>query len=302
MTLPFLPMEPILMEEPFQDARFRYQVKWDGIRAIVIRDNHILRVFLRKGGEITSHFPELQGLRLKQAGDFILDGELIVPDEDNRPSFSRVVRRIRIRKPDRIEKAQKTDPAVLMAFDLMKLGERDVCHLPWSRRQELLEQALLPSEHVQIVESFADGLGLYQATKQWGLEGIVAKRIDSQYLPGKRHRAWFKIKHWQEIEAVIGGLELKEQGMIRSLYLGAANGKGGLRFIGQASSGLRQADWHLIQKEIPRLQQKDSPFAALPHTPRDVIWLKPELRATIRFQSWTESHLLRSPVILRIKK
>lgn len=300
MSLPIQPMEPILKKEPFQDSRFLYQVKWDGIRAIVIRDSDILRVYLRKGGEITHHFPKVRALRVKRAGDFILDGELIVLDETNRPSFSRVVRRIRLGKPGSIEKAQNTDPAVLMAFDLLKLGTKDLRQLPWNRRQELLHQVVKPSDHVQIVESFADGLGLYQATKEWGLEGIVAKRIDSQYFPGRRHQAWYKMKHFQEMEAVIGGVERKANGEMRSLYLGIPTKEGRLRFIGQAASGLRREDWDWLQQQLPLLQQAAPPFDAEIRTTEDVIWLKPVLRATIRFQSWTESHRLRAPVILQI--
>lgn len=300
VTLPFTPMEPLALAAPFQDDAFRYEVKWDGIRAIVLWDGGVLRVLLRKGGDITLHFPELHRLPLAGVKQVILDGELIVPDESNRPDFSRVVRRLRLKNPEAVAHARQTSPAVLMVFDMLKLEEEDLRTRPWWRRKELLRQVVIPSAHVQVVESFADGLGLFQATKQWGLEGIVAKRLESRYSAGKRHRDWYKVKHFQEVEAYIGGLSRKADGTWRSVYLGLPNEDGRLKYIGQAAGGLKASDWEWLQQRAARLMQPTPPFHDLPAGTRGSIWLKPVLRAAVRFQAWTAGGHLRSPVITRL--
>lgn len=301
VKLPIQPMEPLLAEEPFQDEAFRYEVKWDGVRALVgIRDG-ALRIWLRKGKEIARCFPELDPL-LADKKPVILDGELIVLDESNRPDFSRIVRRLRLQRPEAIEHARQTMPAVFMVFDLLQLGNHDLRPQPWRQRREILQQTVRPSAHVQLVESFADGFGLFQVTKQLGLEGIVAKRIDSRYVSGKRHRDWFKIKHFQEVEASIGGLQRKADGTWRSVYLGLPKEDGLLTFIGQAASGLTADDWNWLAQQARRLQRSSPPFVDLPAqaSQQGDVWLQPELRATVRFQAWTGNGHLRSPVIKQL--
>jgi len=300
MTLSFSPMEPLLLLEPFQDDDFRYEVKWDGIRALVWQNGSDVRIFSRRGHDLTQQFPELHALPLAQANEAILDGEIIVLDENRRPDFVRVVRRLRLKKPSAVIHARQSMPAVFMAFDLLRFEKDDMRTKPWWRRQELLRQVVVPSAHVEVVESFTDGLALFSATKQMGLEGIVAKRRESHYSAGKRHRDWFKVKHVQEVEAYIGGLRRKADGTGRSLLLGLPLGDGRLTYIGQAASGMNSADWNWLQQKTDALLIPTPPFANLSVSDKNCLWLKPELRATVRFQAWTPAGQLRSPVIVRL--
>lgn len=300
LPLPFPPMEPLPLSEPFQDDAFWYEVKWDGIRALVWRGDGQVRIWSRKGKEVTPFFPELQMSVPTDSQPAVLDGEIIVVDETRRPDFSRVVRRLRLKNPAAVTQARRTSPVVLMVFDLLWLGNEDLRSTPlWYRRQRL-RQTVIPSAHVQVVESFDDGMALFRATGQMGLEGIVAKRRESRYAAGKRHRDWFKVKHFQELEACIGGLRRHADGTGRSVLLGLPGGDGRLIFIGQAAAGLKDADWKWLQQRAETLRIPSPPFAVLPVGAKDCLWLKPALKALVRFQGWTASNHLRSPVILRL--
>lgn len=299
--LPFQPMEPLLLAEPFQDEAFRYEVKWDGVRTIAWYNEGQVRLWSRRGTDITRYFPELH-VPLAWEKQVVLDGELIVVNEFRRPDFSRIVRRLRLKRPGTIQQAQQTSPAVFMVFDLLKLENTDLRSLPWWQRQERLQQVLRPSEHIQLVESFADGLGLFRQTKRWGLEGIVAKRVESRYTAGKAHRDWYKVKHWQEIDARIGGLLCNADGTWRSVYLGLPDDNGQLSFIGQAASGLTRDDWEWLTQHVSRLEMPTPPFHNLCRPDGASVWLKPHLTVTVRFQEWTAGGHLRSPVIVRLHR
>jgi bifunctional non-homologous end joining protein LigD len=170
--------------------------------------------------------------------------------------------------------------------------------MPLFKRSSLLRDSLRPSSRVSITDDFDDGISLFSLMKEKGWEGIVSKRKESPYLPGKGHNEWFKTKLSRKILAIVIGLTLKE-GYPNSLVL-AISGDEGLVIIGRASIGLTQEHFRLLKDNIPALKAKESPFGVKPvsREMRDVIWLTPRLTVWVSFLEWTSDGGLRHPKIL----
>jgi bifunctional non-homologous end joining protein LigD len=172
-----------------------FEVKWDGMRAMVSVDRDV-RVRSRHGQDHTAAFPELAALdTLAGRARLVLDGELVCLDpETGRPSFERLMARVQARFP---AVAARQAPATFMAFDLLAVDGGDVCGQPWGARRQLLQELhnLAPGDMWRVNTAFVDGPGLLTATAGMGLEGVVAKRVTSRYLPGRRSPYWRKVKH-----------------------------------------------------------------------------------------------------------
>jgi bifunctional non-homologous end joining protein LigD len=185
-----------------------FEVKWDGMRALVSVDPAV-RVSSRHGHDQTAAFPELAALRsLASRARVVLDGELVCLDPaTGRPSFERLMARVQARLP---AVAARKAPVTFMAFDVLAVDGDDVCGRPWAARRQLLEDLYVqaPGDMWRVNTAFADGAGLLAATAGMGLEGVVAKRVTSRYLPGRRSPYWRKLKHrsfeWFELLGWLG--------------------------------------------------------------------------------------------------
>ena len=303
------PMLATLVDEPFEDKQWIYEIKWDGYRALTFIKDGTVRFVSRNGNDLTSAYPELHGIAENvKAASAILDGEIVALDADGRSSFSLMQQRTGIGEGGRrTGKGNSSIPVQYYAFDLLYLEGFDLMRVSLEERKQLLSQIIVPSDVLRVSEHFDDGMALYKAARERGLEGIVAKRRSGCYLT-KRSREWLKIKITQRQECVIGGYTDPKGSRenFGSVVLGLYDDKGQLVPIGQAGSGFTQQTNAAIFKQLKKLETKTSPFFGQPDSPRTVHFVKPELVAEIKFTEWTHQGQsgqvrMRAPVFLGLR-
>ena len=284
------PMLATLVDKPFEDGQWLYEIKWDGYRAVTFLKDGKLRFVSRNGNDLTNAYPELHGIGQSIAAESaIVDGEIVALDSEGRSSFSLMQQRTGIGEGGRrTGKGNTAIPVQYYAFDLLYLNGYDLTRVPLEERKRLLAEIVTPSEKLRLSEHFDDGMALYEAARQRGLEGIVAKRRESSYLT-KRSREWLKIKITQRQECVIGGYTDPKGSRenFGSLVLGLYNDQGQLIPVGQAGTGFTYETHAAMWKKLEKLATKASPFFGKPESPRQVHFVKPELVAEIKFTEWT---------------
>ncbi|MGE5653261.1 MAG: non-homologous end-joining DNA ligase [Bacillota bacterium] len=291
------PMEPVKHDQPFDDPRYAFQVKWDGVRMLAFVSGSGVRLQNRRLREKTATYPELQLLSKHLVGrDAILDGEVVVL-QDGKPSFPRVIERDFATSSRTISGMQKTHPIAYVVFDILWLDGRDLTPLPWQERDQHLHAAVREEDGIAVIDSFlARGTDLFGAVETKGLEGIVAKEISSRYLIGQKSDAWRKIKTKQRIRAVVGGMTIKGS-HFSALLLGVYR-EGQLVYIGRVGTGISMQEAGLLVQHLGQQRQPTSPFTNTPRiTSAEVIWTYPALTVDVEFMEWTEDLQLRAPVI-----
>jgi bifunctional non-homologous end joining protein LigD len=301
-------LEPMLAETgeapPQSDARWRYEPKLDGYRVIASVQGAQVRLSSRRGLDLTAFFPELTAeLAAQPAGQMLLDGEIVALDAGGRPSFNALQNRAQLKSAAEIAAAQRDSPVVLVCFDLLHLAGLNLRGAPYRDRHRYLAQCLMPSPHLQLVHVSEDAGQLYGAALQSGFEGIIAKRADSPYLPGKRSGAWLKFKAAQTAEFVIGGYTRGKGARepMGALLLGYREGRK-LKFAGHVGSGLDDAAIATLRERTATLVRRSSPFEAKPPLHRPTTWLDPQLVAEVTFSEWTRDGVLRAPVFVRLRE
>lgn len=262
-----------------------HEVKWDGMRVLADISGAQMRLFSRTERDITVAFPELAGLA-QEYEDMLLDGEIVAMQEGV-PSFAALAERFHVTDWRRAAVLAQTSPVTYMAFDLLRLYGVDLTGRAWSERRETLERMELADARWRTPPTFEDGPMLYAATKEQGLEGIVSKRVDSPYLPGRRSEHWLKSPHRRTVSVVIGGWRPEATGTVPG-RLGAvlvgAPVPGGLRYLGRVGAGLAgRAGAALMQRLLP-IEAGESPFAI--EVPREdaarARWVHPVLVADVQ--------------------
>ncbi|MDD3852835.1 MAG: non-homologous end-joining DNA ligase [Syntrophomonadaceae bacterium] len=286
-------MEPIKRDDVFDREDFLYQIKWDGVRILAGMADSTVSLINKRGNSRTVQFPELQTLPgLVAADSAILDGEIVVL-RDGKPSFPAVMQRDRTTNPAAINMLTGTLPLVYMVFDILYLNGEDLRNQPLSKRIDLLPQLFTDQDYLFQVQSFPEGSTLFEAVKNADLEGIVAKRKNSLYRPGKQHEDWYKIKCLRHQNCLVGGYTLRGQ-QVNSLLLGVLR-EGKLSFAGKAANGLNTGQWQVLSRELPGLRIRQSPFAD--SNPPNACFIKPQLAVQVEFLEWTDSLQFRFPVI-----
>ncbi|VBB08679.1 atp-dependent dna ligase signature 2 [Lucifera butyrica] len=290
---------------PNNDAEFGYEIKWDGLRALILIDNSLLTIHSRHLKDITSHYPELLPLAgCVSSAPVILDGEIVCIGPDGRPSFSRLQNRMGITSLKQIEQRKDQYPVTYMIFDLLFINGSSILHLPYSERRSRLENLSLSGPSWQ-TPSFKAGHGqeVWQASRQLGLEGIIAKRLASTYQPGKRTGDWQKIKNQKRQELLICGWtpgQGARSGQIGALITGyydrtAATPQ--LLYAGKVGTGFSRQTLKQLADLLQPLVRCSSPFSQMPQLlPKDTIFVEPRLIGEFEFTEWTPSHTLRHPV------
>jgi bifunctional non-homologous end joining protein LigD len=303
------PMMARLSKLPADDDAWGYEVKWDGVRCILYSEGGRIRLTNRNLREITARYPEVRALgRSLGSGEVVLDGEVVALDDAGRPSFELLQRRMHVESESGVRRVAKAVPVVYMIFDLLYLDGRSTMALPYEERRRLLEGLELSGPHWQVPSYHAgEGQALVEATREQGLEGIVAKRLDSPYEPGRRSRSWLKVKNSHRQEFVIGGW-LPGQGT-RSGWLGSlavgyydvttaeAKERGEpqrLKYAGNVGTGYKQADLERLAKLLEPLRRDESPFDGR-QPPRQTVFVEPRLVAEVEFREWTRTRTLRAP-------
>src|SRR5215467_5469109 len=296
------PMLATLVEQPFSDPNWLFEIKWDGVRAMAWIANGALMLRSRNNIDITMRYPELSALPKRFAGrDAILDGEIVALDARGRGDFQRLQERMHVRAPG--EKQIRETPAVYFAFDLVYCDGYDLRDAPLLERKQLLQRMLHANERFRYADHQPEhGKELYELAKENGLEGIVAKRADSRYV-SDRSTSWAKLKVSQTLDAAVGGwTEARTEAIpFGSLLLGLYEGKK-LRFIGHVGSGFDGKKHAELSGRFKELRAVASPFENVPETNEKPFWIKPELVARVKFGGWTQEKYLRHPVFIGLRE
>lgn len=289
-------------DAPFSDPAWLFELKLDGYRMLARRNARIARLVTRNGNDATSWFPELaRALRALPVDDFILDGEVVMHDGAGRPSFQRLQRRARIRRPLDVKRASLRQPATLYAFDLLGLMGHDLRSLPLEERKRLLRDLLPPVGPIRFVEHFAGvGEALYEQVTTLGLEGIVGKKADSRYRGG-RSRSWLKVRASRTADVVLVGFTEPKGGLsgLGALHVAGLEGES-LVYLGRVGTGFSAADRSRLRAELES-REVAAPAADGTIPEGADHWVRPELVAEVRFLERTEDGLLRQPVFLRLR-
>jgi bifunctional non-homologous end joining protein LigD len=275
------------------------------VRALVlVRDGNV-RISSRAGRDITAGYPELAAIGDERATtDALLDGEIVALDERGRPSFQLLQRRMHVRDAAAVRALQQEIPVAYMIFDLLWLDGSLTTGLPYHERRRVLEALELRSARWQTPPASAeDGVAALATSKELGLEGIVAKRVDSAYEPGRRSPAWRKVKHDLRQELVIGGWSPGKgarAGHVGALLLGYYDSAGDLRYAGKVGTGFTEAELERLDALLAPLARGTNPFVGT-GIPRDAHFVEPSEVAEVRFAEWTDSGRIRQPAYLGLR-
>ncbi|MBT2531005.1 ATP-dependent DNA ligase [Arthrobacter sp. ISL-48] len=284
-----------------QGSDWQFELKWDGVRALIVADEKKVRIFSRNGNDVTATYPELTVRGCWPARPFVADGEIIAVGPAGRPDFGLLQGRMKLTRPADVQKARASIPVRLMLFDLLHDGGEDLRRLPLEKRRQRLEEFFSPSDcPVQLSPVLNERIDhILESAQELGLEGAMAKRSDSRYASGQRTRTWIKIKLEQTQEVVVGGWRPGKggrQGSVGSLLVGIPDGKN-LRYVGRVGSGFSTRELAELRQKVDALARRTSPFDGVPREDAaDANWITPLLVGEVTFGEWTGSGKLRHPV------
>jgi len=281
---------------PPSDAKWIYEVKWDGVRALCYIQNGHVRMVSRNGNVIDRQYPELSILPHHiKAQTAIVDGEIAALNERGVPSFELLQRRINVSDASSVATLARHHPVVFYAFDLLYLDGRDLRGLALIERKRLLKEALRPNDVVRYSEHFTDGQALFEAAKQQGVEGIVGKKVSSFY-ESRRSGDWVKYKVHSSDSFLLCGFTEGARDHFGALVLGTQDG-GKLKWAGNVGTGFDRKTMKAIYEKLVPLAIEKCPLEPDKNLPRkDVTWVRPELVCEVEFANWTEDGRLRAPV------
>ena len=281
-------------EQPFDDKNWLYEIKWDGYRAIAVLENKDVKLYSRNGITFENSYPIVVQELKKIKDNVVLDGEIVVLNDEGHPDFQLLQH----------YESNTHRPINYCVFDILSVNGYSTCELPLIQRKELLKDVIKKNEVIKYSDHIEEnGIAFFNASTHNNLEGIMAKKADSQYYIGKRTNEWLKIKNHKTQEAIITGYT--DPGGSRkyfgALVLGIKDGDK-LKYIGHTGSGFDQQllkeIWNLLQP----LKQAKSPFDEKVKTNMPVTWVKPKLVCEIKFTEVTRDGMLRHPIFLHLRK
>jgi len=288
------PMLATPVTKPFDHPDWIFEVKWDGYRAVAEIQDGSVSLYSRNGISFEKKFSPIADSLRKFGFDAVLDGEIVVVDDQGRPDFQA------------LQHYQDSGRGHLLycVFDLLYFRGHNLTDMPLLRRKELLKKILPSAPKIRFSDHvWKEGVLFYTVAKEKGLEGIVAKHSQSAYEPGRRSRQWLKVKMRLTQEGVIAGFT--EPGGSRkyfgALVLGVFEGDE-LIYIGHVGGGFTSNNLKDIREKLDPLIQKECPFTLKPETNTLVTWVKPELVCEVALSGWTEDGVMRQPVFLRLRE
>jgi bifunctional non-homologous end joining protein LigD len=291
-TRTYAPMLATPAEDVPRGSSWLFEVKWDGYRAVAQVVGGEATLTSRRGNDLTTRFRSVarEIAKAMKTPDAVLDGEVCALDETGRSSFSAM------------QQGKAGTPLIYYAFDVLEVEGEPLVDLPLVERRKRLEPLLdKRNRTVRLSEAFDDGAALLEAADQQGLEGIVAKRLDSRYAVGRRTHDWLKIKTHGEQEFVIAGYTKgtgRRASSFGSLVLSYYQG-GELVYAGNVGTGFDTKEIDKLLEQLRPLRRPTSPFREVPKMPKvrksDVIWVEPELVCVVEFAEWTHDGRLRAP-------
>jgi bifunctional non-homologous end joining protein LigD len=289
-----MPMLAKETDKPFDDDEWIFEIKWDGYRAIAEINKGSVRLYSRNGNNFEHAYPVVADQLKKIRTEAVLDGEIIVLNDKGLPEFQLLQH----------YDENRHRPIQFYVFDILSLKGKSTCDLPLVERKKLLEGLIPKNEVIKYSDHItAKGKAFFNAGKKKDLEGIMAKKADSQYYPGRRTNEWLKIKNHKTQEAIITGFTepTGSRKYFGALVLGVWEGKK-LKYVGHTGSGFNQQTlketWDLLQPLI----QETSPFDQVVKTNMPVTWVKPKLVCEIKFTEVTREGMLRHPIFLHLRE
>jgi bifunctional non-homologous end joining protein LigD len=284
-----------------EDADWAYEMKWDGVRAVVYIEGGRGRVMTRNDRDVTGTYPEFRDLAASLGTrQVVLDGEIVAFDDKGRPSFGRLQQRMHVTNASQIRSLVKQVPVSYFVFDVLHLDGQPTTGLTYDERRALLDELGVEGPRWSTPPAFVGAGGDALATSQaQGLEGVVAKKRNSRYEPGRRSACWLKVKNLRMQEVVIGGWKPgagRRAGGIGSLLLGV-NTDEGLVFAGHVGTGFTQRALGDLAAKLGPIERKTSPFAdEVPRLhAREARWVTPKYVGEVVFSEWTADGRLRHP-------
>ncbi len=280
---------------PSDPSGWAFEYKWDGVRALCFHDGNVTRLFARSGREITRSYPELQSLGIARGSEsVVLDGEIIALDDTDRPSFGKLQTRMHVVRPS--EALVRSTPVWFVLFDILYRNGESLISKSYEERREMLLDTTIAGPYWQVTPStVGEGAAMLAAAGDVGIEGLVAKRLDSQYLPGKRSTSWLKVKIVHRQEFVVGGW-VNQAGSdadnrVGSLLVGYNDCHHTLRYAGRVGSGFSNEDHARLVQKLSKLSGRDNPFGE--RVPLDgVRFVRPKLVVDVEFRRWPSDGLL----------
>jgi len=295
-NLPLVRPMLAISSPPFDSSKHLFEIKWDGYRGLVYLDNRTI-IRSRNLIELTAKFPELSFLhRRVKKQPAILDGEIVV-FEEGKPSFAGLQDRGRIDGTKGINRLCRERPAVFIAFDVLYSSGSSVMEKSLEARKEILAEMIEEGEELVLSRFIlAEGLAFYNACVREGLEGVIAKRLDSKYQPGRRSNSWQKFKNTREADLVICGYQIgKGSRLLGSLILGGyRNGK--LVYQGKTGTGFNEKEAVFLLEKLRKLEI-DEKITGFPDSESKMVrWVRPVLVCTVNYLALTSDGYLRHPV------
>ena len=285
-----------------EDDRWAYEMKWDGVRMLAAVSPTSVRLVGRSGIDATIAYPELQGLSAAIGGrEALLDGEVAVLGPDGRSNFGALAPRMHVRAAARAAELASAIPATYVVFDILAVDGVSTRSLPYKQRRELLEDLVPAGRSWQVSPSFVGGgADLLEASRRMGLEGIVAKRLESPYRSGQRSSEWIKVKNLLTQEVVLGGYTVgqgRREATFGALLLGLP-AAGGLAYVGSVGTGFDDRVLADLTGRLRQLGPSPSPFVGPvdPRQARAARWVRPELVGEVAYAHWTDDDRMRHPV------
>ena len=285
-------------------TNYRYEVKWDGIRALIYIEDDRIAIYSRNGRNITQQFPELQLEGISNIDQMVLDTEIVVLDDKGRPLFHDVVGRMHKKGNESILKASKLKPAICYVFDMITLDGINISHLPFERRRAWLEVVLNQSDQYRISNLFKHGNDLFDAVEKQNMEGIMAKDLDSKYWPGKRTEDWIKIKSRKLEQCMIIGYTKGQgdrAGAFGALHL-AKMTHNKMQYMGKVGTGFDQKMLKSLYGVVSNIEEIKKPVDVQIEEESRTTWITPLLRCEIEYASLSSNGTFREPVFIKLNE
>jgi len=293
------------MRNSVPDGDYIYEVKWDGIRAMISLDDGNIRILSRNQKDITHLFPELlipdEAFR---ATNGLFDGEIVVLDEQGHPDFRKVVSRLHHNNEGKINHAAKRNPVHCYLFDCLYLDGRVLTKEPLRRRQVWLKDSVKPETSYRVSEAIEDGHGLFEAAKQLGLEGIMAKDPNGKYYPGRRSEVWTKVKVRNTVDCLILGYTTGKgdrSKLFGALQIAEYNEGEQIIYRGKVGSGFTEKLMKELMEDLRRLEVVSPPGVDRLQDPKNSTWIQPAMICEVQYASITKNGTYREPVFLRLR-
>jgi len=295
----YLPMlAAIGSKDDLERKDFIYEPKLDGYRALCYVNKQV-KLFTRNEHDITDKFPELADIRdAITAKSCVLDGELVVYNDDGLPNFQLVQGRDQLGSSLVIAQRSTQHPVTFIVFDILEYNGKSVMDKPLSERKKLLKKIIKDTDRITVIPFTTDGKKLWQQMTKLGVEGVMAKEAESLYYPGKRKKVWLKVKQFQTADCVIIGYT-QEKRLISALALGMYDKKGNLVYVGNVGTGFSELEQKELYKKLKPLAIKKVPVDGLQL--KDIKWVKPKLVSEIKYLEFTKDKKLRNPVFLHLR-